>query len=158
MSRYSSRVFAVGSALHAALAAKTWPLNPGLDERPKVMFSDEDPDVPESICVALNADATSSEWRRLSPPGRDETITFDVTCRSFVPSVDTSTAVWMRLAALADVAESVVFDTAAQKVVPLGVDGEALLGLSTGTRPVVFPSGGGWLGLVVVSFRFQAQI
>lgn len=155
--RYPSRVFAFGTALHAALETKTFPTHPGLDDPPSVQFSHENPNDPVVICVALNADETTSEWRRLSPAGRDETITFDVVAYVNVPG-ETSAEVWAYLEELAEVIESVVYDFDANQVIPLGVDGETLAGLTTGARPFVTPTKEGWIGAVAVPFRFLACI
>lgn len=157
--RYPSRVFAVGLELHAALSEIAWPVHLKTNRAPSVDFSVENPDADgESITLALNTDETSADWRRLSPAGRDEFITYDVVIRSYVPGVTTSKAVWLRLAELAELVESTVYDATAETMTPLNVDG-VYAGLTTGVRPSVFPSGdGSWLGAAEVSFRFQASI
>lgn len=157
--RYTSRVFLVGKALRDALAAVTFPPHPTTGKSPAVEFSDVDPSMgAESICVALNVDQTTMDWRRLSPPGRDETITFDVVARSLVPNVKTSAAVWDRLEEISGVLESVVYDTATESVIQLPVPGLILAGLVGSVRPSVWPSSDGWQGAVVVSYSFTACI
>jgi hypothetical protein len=159
MNRYTSRVFDVGTALYEALRSKQFPAHPVTAGSVTVEFSDENPsEGNETIAVALNVDGTSMEWRRLSPPGRDETIAFDVVFRTVVPNVKTSATVWERLAAVSAVIESVTYNTTTNTVVPLGVDGEVLAGLIVGVRPSVWPTSEGWGGSLTVSFQFTAQV
>lgn len=157
--RYTSRVFVVGETIKAALESAQIPDHPVTGDCPQVEFSDEEPDEGnESIAIALNTDATQTEWRRLSPPGRDEDIAFDVIARSFVPCGFTSAEVWDRLEDLSAAIESIVYDTTTESVVGLGFDGEVDVARVAAVRPSVFPTNQGWMGAVVVSFACRAQI
>ena len=158
--RYTSRVFVVGRALKAALTAATFPPHPVTGKTPAVEFSDEDPSLgAETISVALNEDLSAfSTWARLSPPGRDETITFDVVFRTVVPNAKTSADIWDRLEAVSAVIEGVVYDTALEAVIPFAYSGEVQAGAVSSVVPNVFPGPEGWLGQLAVSFTFLAEI
>lgn len=157
--RYTSRVFVAGEAIKTKLDAVTFTAHPVTGDRPVVEFSDEDPsDANETISVALNVEQTSADWRRISPPGRDEVITFDVVIRSLVPAGYTSAQVWNRLETLSGEVEGIVYDTSTEEIVGLGFTGEVVVGRVTGVRPYVVPTPDGWMGACVVTFQCQAQI
>lgn len=162
VTRYTSRVFAAGRALYDQLAAAPWTEHPTTGLKPPVEFSDENPlSDGESVCVALNFAERGDnviEWRRMSPPGRDEELHLFVVIRSLVPSVDTSLAVWDRLEELAAIAQGVTFDTSTNRVVELGFDGELAAGLVVSVVPSVFPTGSGWAGFAVIEYRLLASI
>lgn len=158
MSRYTSRVFEFGTALHTALDAATWPAHPVTAILPTVGFGETfEISGGETVALALNPERSLIEWKRVSPPGRDESVGFDVVVRSNV-TLATSAEVWARLEALADVVQSTVFNTVSQTVNPLGVDGEVLYGLAGQVLPDVWPVANGHAGATVVSFTFLAQI
>lgn len=156
--RFTSRVFVAGEAIHAALAAATFPAHP-TGFTPQVFFADEHPDdAIESIIVALDPDATSTEWRRMSPAGRDESLRFLVTIRTMIPAVETSAEVWDRLEELTAVVEGIVFDTATESVIPLGFDGEVDVPRVASVAPSVSPGPQGWIGGCVVAIECLSQI
>ena len=157
--RYTSRVFVAGVALYDALTATTWPAHPVTGRVPTVEFSDEDPSLgAETVTVGLNADQTQIGWRRLSPPGADEQIGFDVVARTVAPNMGSSRSVWDRLAVLSATIEGVLYDTTATALKPLGFDGETDSGRVVAVRPQVVPGPEGWIGAVTVSIDLQAQI
>jgi hypothetical protein len=158
--RYTSRVGARGNALYAALQAATFPVHPTTAERPVVQFADVDPEMgAETISIVLDVEETSTVWRRMSPPGRDETIVFNVLIRCHTPLEDDTSAVWDRVTALSDVVQSIVYDTTTNRVVPLTDDESEVVGgrvRAVGQR--VDPGPDGWTGVGTVSFEFLARI
>lgn len=155
--RYTSRVFVVGSALLADLQALTIP---AFQTRvPPVRFGDTDPDKGnEIIGVIVSPDPPQAEWARMSPAGRDETLVFDVVHRMLNPNVKTPADVWARMAAVADLIQSVTYNTVTERLVALGFNGEVHAGKVVSVTPQVGPIEGGWGGVCTIRFEFLASI
>lgn len=160
--RFPSQVFAVGLELHARLAGSAWPAHPvlGPDTKVSVELGDEQPDQHfERVVITLNGDESSIDgYRRLSPPGSDETIIYEVTIVSRVPGTETSRAVFERLAVLAEVAQFVLFDTSAEVVRLLQFPGEVQVAHTDNVDPTVWQEQDGWMGHCVITMRFLASI
>jgi hypothetical protein len=158
--RFTSRVGQRGLDLYNALAASTYPPHPTTGFRPQVTFADLDPDEGfERICVVLDVDATSIEWVRTGPAGRDETIVFNVLVKTRVPLEDDTAAVWGRLTQLVDVVQAVAYDTTSNQVVAIGTDNAHVLGARvSAVAQRIDPDPEGWLGVATVTFTFKERI
>jgi hypothetical protein len=155
--RYTSRVFVIGEALRTALAAKTYPAFQG--RVPVVTMGAVDPDQDrEQIGVNLNPDDSLNEWVNLGPAGRDEAVVFDVVHLLMNPNIKTPDEVWQRLEAVADIIQSVTYDTVTETVTALGYSGEIREGRARSVRPQVGPGEHGYVGSCVVSFEFRSRI
>lgn len=155
--RYTSRVFVIGEALKTALAGKTF--SAFQDRTPVPTMGAVDPDQDrEQIGVNLNPDETLTEWVNMGPAGRDETIVFDVVHWLGNPNIKTPDAVWQRLEAVAEIIQSVTYNTVTETVTALGYSGEIREGRVRSVRPQVGPAEHGFIGSCVVSFEFRARI
>lgn len=155
--RYTSRVFVIGEALRTALAAKTFSAFQGRTPVPTMGAVDPDQDR-EQIGVNLNPDETIAEWVNLSPAGRDEAVVFDVVHWLGNPNIKSPDDVWQRLEAVAEVIQSVTYDTVTETVTALGYSGEIREGRVRSVRPEVGPRDGGWIGRCTVTFEFRSRI
>lgn len=155
--RYTSRVFAMGSALYTKLSAVSIDPHPNTAVTPPVWFSDEDPgSANEYVTVALNEDGSQIEFQRLGPAGRDETVAVDVVFRTLTEWGESSD-VWDRLEHVADKIQSVVYDTVNEQVVNLDFDGEQWSQVVS-VQPFVWPVTGGWNGAVRITFQSYCTI
>lgn len=155
--RYTSRVFVIGEALKTALAAKTFAAFQGRTPAPTMGAVDPGQER-EQIGVNLNPDETLNEWVNMGPAGRDETVVFDVVHLLMCPNIKTPDEVWQRLEAVAEIVQSVTYNTVAETVTALGFTGEIRDGRARSVRPEVGPTSTGYVGRCVVSFEFRARI
>jgi hypothetical protein len=155
--RYTSRVFVAGEALHTALEALTIPAFQG--RTPEVRFGDVDPDYgAEAIVISVNLDRQQIEWARLAPAGRDEVLAFDVVHRIMNPNVKTPDAVWQRLEEVAELVQSVLYDTATETTQLLDFTGEVNMHRIDGVVPEIGPGPQGWIGACTTSMLLRARI
>lgn len=155
--RYTSRVFVIGEALKTALVAKTFTAFQGRTPVPTMGAVDPDQDR-EQIGVNLNPNETLNEWVNIGPAGRDETVVFDVVHWLGNPNIKTPDDVWQRLEAVADVIQSVTYNTVTETVTALGYSGEIRAGRVRSVRPAVGPGPSGYVGHCIVTFEFLSRI
>lgn len=156
----TSRQFAAVRALRARLGEQAFPPHhvTGEPVAIPVGFTAELPDVgSERIGIVLNPDETVTEWKRVSPAGRDEQFTAEVWVTTNLPGQD-DVAVFDRLEQLSDVVQLCVYDPVTQAVLPLGFDGEVQTARVGSHRFVIVGSGDGFVGQVVVGFQFTTRI
>lgn len=154
-----SAVFGVGRAVYDSLDRIVWPVNPVTGRAPVVTFGDVGAEFDdERIVVGVNPEETVSEWVLMSPPQRNEIVVLDVAAVSVVPAPQTSLDLWNRLAEMSGLIESVVYDEAANSMVPLDLDGEILLGKVRAVRPYLAAGSDGFVGSVTTSFEFHFRI
>ncbi len=155
--RYTSRVFVAGEALMAALLALSFPAFQG--KFPPVRFGDSDPDLGnEVVGVSLDLDRQQIQWARVGPAGRDETLFFNVVHRLVAPNIKDPDSVWQRLEEVADLIQSVMYDTDAETVSLLDYAGEIKMGMVGAVVPQVAPGPDGWIGVCTITFELRTRI
>ncbi|MEO6571022.1 MAG: hypothetical protein ABIO83_05695 [Ilumatobacteraceae bacterium] len=155
--RYTSRVFVAGTALRDALETLDFP--PFQGKRPPVRFGDADPDYGnEVIGVALDVERQQIQWARVGPAGRDETLFFSVVHRLMAPNIKNPIEVWERLGDVAELVQSILYDTDTEDVLLLGFAGEVKMGMVGAVVPQVAPGPDGWIGVCTTSFELRTRI
>jgi len=78
MAKRTTTVFDAEAALVALLEAQTWPSHPTTGEAPLVVDADTRDVFDEAVIVLGSTGASSSEWKTMGAPSKDESYTLKV--------------------------------------------------------------------------------
>jgi hypothetical protein len=156
----TSRQFAAIRALRARLGEQSFPPHPttGAAVVVPVGYTAELPDLgSERLGITLDLDEAATGWARVGPAGRDEEFIVDVWFATMLPGQDDE-QVFDRLEVCSGIVQLSVYDEYAQKVRPLGFDGELESGRVSAHRFAIWGAGDGFVGQALVSFNFKTRI
>lgn len=161
----TSRVFEATVAVFDRLAELSFPPHPTIPNSNVELHLFRDvADSAEYVVVETNDDPAVNEWAQSSPAGADELIVVDVRIVTMYPQTDQSDPnlaarrVIVRLGQLADVVQSITYDTSAGKPKKVGFSNEKTTGRRESVSFRLAHTHEGVVGESTVRFVLAARI
>lgn len=159
--RRHSTVFAVLAEITELVQAAEYPAHDKTARLPWLDNKGLQPQTFDEYVTVVQAveDGSSIAWTRVSPGGRDETVTVDIVIGTAVPGC-TKLEVLARLGELADVVQALFYDPDTHVFTPpdLGDESAVQLGGGIGVSTVLDATTEGHVGQASIRYEFQARI